>query len=623
MAEQARETAGEVTRAVPMRHSGRSSTSPAVTSARQWDPPALTSAGELLDKATLDAFETALGHDFSRVRLHADNRAAVITGTVGAGALAIGRDLVLGPAMARSDDVRRHAVLAHELTHVAQFERSGATGARGFAPADSAAEREALQQVALNPVTDEATARRHGASITAPPHAVMTDRSTPASPPTEPDYAWLAFEVFDAMEGLGTDEERVYRALEQLRKDDDRIRKFRAAYGRHGDLDADIEDDFSGSEKEYALQLLNMGRRGAMQVVVRGRATAAQMPQLVKRVRSAFFDELGTDEEAVFAQLVRLDHDVDLIALFEAEYARQSQGVSFRVDLEDEMSEDEEEYQHALYLLSAPYEHWLRRANAKLRGLSFGIPWGAWCGAEPKGSKYPDAYDTRYWEEADDVRDGIIQGCKLLLRKGVRPSTAVAAMIDEQEKWAIDCAGFVQVAHWYAMLHTVGPNRFDAQVGRPFELKKARSTGVRTRTTFKAHRPGERMQVHVIENGSPVQDMSAEPVDPGVALHRAPVGSRVMWTNIIFTERPRLGDERIENAREFENENTIKLGDNQYGAFPLRSGGRTVMQREEIEKRMAEVAADAFGESVSVIRPMIFISEIELIEPATGTGPLP
>jgi hypothetical protein len=584
-------------------------------------PEPARSGGEALAPELRSRAETRFGHDFSRVRIHADSAAAGAAAALGARALTIGNDILFGSGRFAPHEPEGVRLLAHELSHVVQNDHSRSSPKPGIAPAGDPAECQARawSDRILRGRDDAAVIRKSPE----PGHAVMRQEAGDAAAAPEPDYVFLAFEVFDAMEGLGTDEERVYRALEQLRKDPERIRKFRAAYAKHGDLEEDIDDDFSSSEREYVLQLLNKGEAGTAQELVAGKAAKAELPELVRRVRSAFHDEMGTDEEAVFAQLVRLDHDPDLIAEFEAEYLRLSDGEEFRTTLDDEMSEDEEEYQHALYLLSAPYDHWLRRANQKLRGVGFGIPWGAYCGPEPSESKYPDAFDDRYWEQVDDVRNGNIVGCKLKLKTDVRPSEAVTALVEEQDRWAIDCAGFVQIAHWYAMLHVVGPSRFDGAVGGPFELKKERSTGVHTEATFKAHRPGEAMEMHVVRDGALVKDPEGGSHDPAAVLKRAPVGSRVMWTNLLFMERPRLGDEKIQAASEFENENTIKLGPDQYGAFPLREGARTAMSRDEIEVRMAEVAADAYDMSIEDIRGRIFISEIELIEPATGRGPLP
>jgi hypothetical protein len=88
-------------------------------------------------------FEPRLGHDFSRVRVHSDLRAAESARAVQADAYTVGDHVVLGHD--HRDGLARHGVLAHELAHVVQ--QSGAPApARGdlrIAAPDHATEREA------------------------------------------------------------------------------------------------------------------------------------------------------------------------------------------------------------------------------------------------------------------------------------------------------------------------------------------------------------------------------------------------------------------------------------------------------------------------------------------------
>ena len=65
-------------------------------------------------------FEARLGATLGDVRVHDDERAAFTARALGARGFALGRDVVLG--------VRDERLLAHELAHVVQQERRGATG---------------------------------------------------------------------------------------------------------------------------------------------------------------------------------------------------------------------------------------------------------------------------------------------------------------------------------------------------------------------------------------------------------------------------------------------------------------------------------------------------------------
>jgi hypothetical protein len=90
------------------------------------------------------------------------------------------------------------------------------------------------------------------------------------------DYTALAKQIQKAIEGVGTDEDAVYRALEQCGRDPAKVTALAAAYkavtGR--ELEADIRDDFSGSELQRALKLMS-GPNRQEQIEAVMRTTAA------------------------------------------------------------------------------------------------------------------------------------------------------------------------------------------------------------------------------------------------------------------------------------------------------------------------------------------------------------
>jgi hypothetical protein len=107
----------------------------------------LDSAGRPLDPASRAFFESRFGHDFSRVKVHTDERAAESARAVNALAYTVGRDVVFGAGRFRPDTHAGRLLIAHELTHVVQQsaagpqERSGhAQGPAREAEADRAAE---------------------------------------------------------------------------------------------------------------------------------------------------------------------------------------------------------------------------------------------------------------------------------------------------------------------------------------------------------------------------------------------------------------------------------------------------------------------------------------------------
>lgn len=86
----------------------------------------LQSSGRPLDRGTRGFFEDRLGHDFSRVRVHTDGRAARSAEAVHAQAYTVGREVVFGAGQFEPGTRQGRELIAHELTHVVQ--QDGFTG---------------------------------------------------------------------------------------------------------------------------------------------------------------------------------------------------------------------------------------------------------------------------------------------------------------------------------------------------------------------------------------------------------------------------------------------------------------------------------------------------------------
>ncbi len=81
-----------------------------------------------LDPVVRDFFESRLGHDFSRVRVHADSEAAASAASVHAKAYTIGSDLIFGAGRYQPGTPEGQRLLGHELTHVVQQARGVTRG---------------------------------------------------------------------------------------------------------------------------------------------------------------------------------------------------------------------------------------------------------------------------------------------------------------------------------------------------------------------------------------------------------------------------------------------------------------------------------------------------------------
>lgn len=80
----------------------------------------LRSPGQPLDAATRSFMEPRFGHDFSRVKVHTDARAAESALALNALAYTVGRDVVFGAGKHRPGTESGRRLLGHELAHVVQ-----------------------------------------------------------------------------------------------------------------------------------------------------------------------------------------------------------------------------------------------------------------------------------------------------------------------------------------------------------------------------------------------------------------------------------------------------------------------------------------------------------------------
>ncbi|HEY0546168.1 MAG TPA: DUF4157 domain-containing protein [Pyrinomonadaceae bacterium] len=87
----------------------------------------LVSQGQPLQAAARNFFEPRFARDFSDVRVHTDAQAAASARAVNAEAYTIGRDVVFAKEKYQPQTEAGRRLIAHELTHVLQQERQGAT----------------------------------------------------------------------------------------------------------------------------------------------------------------------------------------------------------------------------------------------------------------------------------------------------------------------------------------------------------------------------------------------------------------------------------------------------------------------------------------------------------------
>jgi hypothetical protein len=100
----------------------------------------LRAPGQPLDAASRAFMEPRFGYDFSRVRVHADSRAAKSAEAVNAQAYTVGSNIVFGANQGGAGNVSHQRLLAHELAHVVQQGGRQPGGSLQVAPANDSAE---------------------------------------------------------------------------------------------------------------------------------------------------------------------------------------------------------------------------------------------------------------------------------------------------------------------------------------------------------------------------------------------------------------------------------------------------------------------------------------------------
>jgi hypothetical protein len=91
----------------------------------------------------VEPLQTCFGHEFGRVRVHTDRRAAESARAVSARAYTVGTHIVFGEGEYRPDTPDGRRLLAHELVHVLQQHGSREVREASVGPVDGPAEREA------------------------------------------------------------------------------------------------------------------------------------------------------------------------------------------------------------------------------------------------------------------------------------------------------------------------------------------------------------------------------------------------------------------------------------------------------------------------------------------------
>lgn len=246
----------------------------------------IQSPGEVLDEQSRRYFEPRFGHDFSRVRVHTDQRAGGSADRLQAEAYTAGSHVVFAPGRYAPQTERGRALLAHELAHVVQ--QPGVTEACGhmrLSRTDSPAERAA--DLGGHRVTAGLAA---GEARTAEAGVI---------------YRTIKDDLREAIAGWGTDEEAIYTRLANASADE------KTSVLSDPVLMQDLYDDLNRSEWGKVLGLLGASAESRVHAASEG---------------------WGTDEEAIYDALRATGVDALKSML---------RGSTVLLELRDELDDDE------------------------------------------------------------------------------------------------------------------------------------------------------------------------------------------------------------------------------------------------------------------------------------------
>lgn len=155
----------------------------------------LRSPGRQLDDSTRAALEPQFGHDFGRIRVHTDSKAAASAQAVDALAYTVGPNIVFASGQFSPATAQGRKLLAHELTHTIQqgMRLPSTRGNLHIDSADSSPEREASHTANLLNQNRPFVSPRPGSvgmglQRDAPPAQATDDTRPVAQIMSDPDY---------------------------------------------------------------------------------------------------------------------------------------------------------------------------------------------------------------------------------------------------------------------------------------------------------------------------------------------------------------------------------------------------------------------------------------------------
>lgn len=262
----------------------------------------------------------------------------------------------------------------------------------------------------------------------------------------------------------------------------------------------------------------------------------------------------------------------------------------------------------------------------------FGVTAGSAAGPDEH-----DGYDARFWNEAGRVIVAKVEPWYAMSQMILHLDDPVPKAGGGTTSWHFDCWEGAQVQALYADWRTLSREEFNKR-NSPLEVGFFSKSPSHYQKAVETDRPGGEAYTKSDEpqptrgpRGEQTFDYVKTPVGKTIAqvLADAPVGTWIIWTNKdvtarlgAFSARRQAGgtltaEEQAFNDRisPWENENALKIGTDQYAAFPFG-----VVNEERIVKEMAEVVFRPNPVPAGYIERNIFISAIRAPKEAPVTA---
>jgi hypothetical protein len=250
----------------------------------------------------------------------------------------------------------------------------------------------------------------------------------------------------------------------------------------------------------------------------------------------------------------------------------------------------------------AVYEQKLKEGVQLLAAASFGR-------AEVAAKFNRDYFETELDEENSSFEgEGQL---KLVLRRGKAPSKAIDATFANPGEWSVDCAEYVQLAELYALRHSLGATEFNQRVKTiRLTIRPHGSTLLEDLSYWNREGAGAPVLRYTTTKGK-TGPGAPEKRSMDQVLADAPIGSRVMWTNV---DAP--------SSHPWHNENTVKIGPDLFAAHGIQDGGRKTFSRAEVEQGMAREFLKLRKRELEpgYVASNVYLKQVEVFDQAKALG---